>query len=134
MARTHTYTYTFDKTINSGQSDAAQIEIADDVVKFDVTAISAMVVDVTGAVVGITKANEQLPLLLANIKPSVDEAGMCNVPTPLHMLAGTSGEPRLLDEPWSLAGNTKPVLTLQNLTTDKNYRVFVSLHGSREKK
>lgn len=128
----HPYKYTFVKTgLIAGDSYTPDVQIGNDIESFTATSVSALVID---AATGITVSNEQLPLILANIQPALDEAGICNVPTPLSSIAGNGREPHLLDMPVEFPGGSKPVVPLQNISTDKTYDVYVTLHGYRTKK
>lgn len=126
------FKYTFE-VINllPGISQPAQVDIPKEYDRFVCVSISSLVLS---ANTGITKAQEVMPLLLVNIKPSSEDAGICNVPTPLHAIAGNGAEPHLLDVAAEFDGNTSPMLTVQNISTDITYtKIFVTMNGYREK-
>lgn len=128
----HTYKYTFVAlALAPGVTASPDIKIGQDVAKFTATGMSVLALDAT---TGVTVSNEQLALILADLKPALDEAGICNVPTPLCLIAGNGKEPHLFDRPIEFEGNSTPVCQLTNISSDKTYKVYVTLHGYREKK
>ena len=125
------FKYTFIKLgLAPGVSDQATVDIPKEYDNFTALSLSQLTLDSSN---GVNVSAEALPLVLANIKPSTEDAGICNVASPLHSIAGNGSDPHLLDVGMQFEGNTSPVLTVKNLSADKTYDIYVTMHGYREK-